>query len=39
MYGMGKHNPHVQVSFNDRRLTDLLDLDRTLPKESDAEWW
>ncbi len=39
MYGMGKHNPHVEVSFNDRCLTDLLDLDRTLPKAADDEWW
>ena len=39
MYGMGKHNPHVEVSFNNRRLTDLLDLDRTLPKAADDEWW
>ncbi len=38
MYGMGKHNPHVEVSFNSRRLTDLLDLDRTLPKAADVEW-
>ena len=39
MYGMGRHNPHVEVSFNDRRLTDLLDLDCTLPNESDDVWW
>ena len=39
MYGMGKHNPHVEVFFLDRRLTDLLDLDRTLPKAADDEWW
>lgn len=39
MYGMGKHNPHVEVYFVDRRLTDLLDLDRTLPKAADDEWW
>ncbi|DBA80122.1 TPA: hypothetical protein ACH3X2_007604 [Trebouxia sp. C0005] len=38
MYGMGKHNPHVEVSFNSRCSTDLLDLDRTLPKSSDDEW-